>query len=407
MAEQSMNPLQRELLSLLASSLQNKKYSLPNTVDWEMLYRESRAQAVALQVYDAIADPSQVGAALRRYALSTMWNNAQVHKYHAYLHRLMTEHRIAYCVMKGCASAYYYPNPGLRTMGDVDFLVKEEDMAKTAEILQAEGFSVSQTDHVCHWVFQKDKMHLEMHFVPAGMPNGEPGVLLRRYLTDIFETAAPVDIDGETFQKPDDFHHGLILLMHTYHHMVAEGLGLRHLCDWAVFIQQIPGDRFVQLFQDKLSACGLWRFTQIISYIAVRYLGVAYQAWMGQPDEPLCDAIMEEILTGGNFGAKDRNRADQAMAISNRGKDGFRKPPLVQLVLSLNRASVNQFPILKRWTVLKPFGWIMLACRRCFRVLRGSRKLPDLDNMLGEAANRRKLYQQLHLFEMEEVTPKQ
>ena len=407
MAEQFMNAAQWELLSLLACSLQNKQYNMPDTVDWEKLYRESRSQAVALQAYNAIANPSQDGQSLRRYALTTVWNNAQVHEHHAYLHRLMTQNHIPYCVMKGCASAYYYPNPGLRTMGDVDFLVKEEDVHKTAEILKTEGFAVSQTEHVCHWVFQKEKMHLEMHFSPAGMPNGEPGVLLRWYLADIFDKAAPAEVEGVTFQKPDDFHHGLILLMHTYHHMVAEGVGLRHLCDWAVFVQRSPSERFVQMFRDKLSACGLWRFTQIISCMAVRYFGIAYADWMGQQDETLCDILMEEILSGGNFGVKDKHRADQAMALSNRGKDGFRKPPLLQMISSLNNAAVNQFPILKKFTILKPFGWIMLACRRCFRVLLGRRTLPDMDNIIGEASRRRKLYQQLHLFETEETTLEQ
>ena len=46
------------------------------------------------------------------------------------------------------------------------------------------------------------------------------------------EKAEEVLFEGEKIRIPAPFHHGLILLLHTVHHMLGEGIGLRHLCDW-------------------------------------------------------------------------------------------------------------------------------------------------------------------------------
>ena len=43
--------------------------------------------------------------------------------------------KIPHVLMKGYIIKNLYPDPDLRTMGDVDFLIKEEDMEKVDEIL--------------------------------------------------------------------------------------------------------------------------------------------------------------------------------------------------------------------------------------------------------------------------------
>ena len=57
---------------------------------------------------------------------------------------------------------------------------------------------------------------------------------------------------------PSHFHHGLNLLLHTNQHLLGEGLGLRHLCDWAVFAAGFSDEEFRELFEEKLKAvdCG-------------------------------------------------------------------------------------------------------------------------------------------------------
>lgn len=95
-------------------------------------------------------------------------------------------------------------------------------------------------------------MHLEMHFNLAGIPEGKPGELVREYSKDIYEKASLCRLNNGEAMLPSPFHHGLIILLHTCHHMTGEGIGLRHLCDWAVFVNSLSDDEFRQLFEDRL-----------------------------------------------------------------------------------------------------------------------------------------------------------
>ncbi len=49
----------------------------------------------------------------------------------------MEETQVPYAFFKGCELRDLYPTPELRTMGDVDVLVRDEDMARTAAVLRA------------------------------------------------------------------------------------------------------------------------------------------------------------------------------------------------------------------------------------------------------------------------------
>ena len=133
---------------------------------------------------------------------------------------------------------------------------------------------------------------------------------MREYTADIFEKAQKKRVgDGEAV-LPSQFHHGLIFLLHTCHHLTGEGVGLRHLCDWAVFENSLSDRKFRELFEEKLKKLGLWCFAQILTRCSIKYLGAEEREW-AVADEVVVDSLMEDILTGRNFGKKDKNRSIQ------------------------------------------------------------------------------------------------
>ena len=50
--------------------------------------------------------------------------------------QLLDENHIDCVILKGSAAALSYPQPILRVMGDVDFLVRKVDYEKTADLLE-------------------------------------------------------------------------------------------------------------------------------------------------------------------------------------------------------------------------------------------------------------------------------
>ncbi len=395
---------QRALLSTLRAAGANKKFNIPENVDCKLLFAESIHQAVTLLSLQGVDENSlskTVKDKWQSYAMWSLKSNASIHIQHAYLHSLMNEIKLPYVILKGSVSAYYYSDPLMRAMGDVDFLIDEKDVEAVDKFLRSKGFICEEDKHICHFVYKKDRVHLEMHFAPAGMPDGKAGDIIKGYLSDVFEKSKIVEVGGNKFVKPSDFHHGLILLMHTYHHLLSEGIGLRHLYDWAMFINSYKGETFAEEFRDKLSAVGLWNFAQILSYISYKYLGVDKAQWMGEQEELFCEQVMDDIFSGGNFGSKDKNRSVEGMSISNRGKNGLGSSKFIQLISSAHKAGQVRYPKMAKIPVIKYFCIIPLGFRYIFRVITGKRKRLKFMGSMKQAEKRKQLYKNFHLFEIE------
>ena len=143
-----MNDVQSLLLQAISSSLFGKK-SLDVIADQLMpLVDESKAQAVYPLAFSVLDNqlkeklsPEQYAECSEeffRYAIASTQNFAE----HSELHELMTANELPYVAMKGLASAMYYPNPTLRSMGDVDFLVAKENVSLAGKLLESIGFAI-------------------------------------------------------------------------------------------------------------------------------------------------------------------------------------------------------------------------------------------------------------------------
>ena len=303
MANITFSPEQKVLLQMIGHNLFDMPFSPSRETDWRAVYKESRAQAVgilAFQHYRELPMDEYLAADINKFIKASTWRNVQCFQYHTYLHKLMAQHKIPYCVVKGAASASYYPDPLLRAMGDVDFYVHPEDTDRALAVFEAEGFTRDQVNHPCHIAMKNGKRHFEMHFKPVAFHNGPVGEKLEAYWCNIRETAVTSETELATYIGPSTFHHGFILLTHLQHHLFYEGVGLRHLCDWAVFANAFSDEEFVAVFKIELKRIGLFRLAQLLSLCAVKHMGMPRKDWMGD-DYETADELLEDILSGGNF----------------------------------------------------------------------------------------------------------
>lgn len=318
---------------------------------------------------------------------------------------MLTEAGIAYTVLKGSASASYYADPLSRVMGDVDFLVDAADLERASALFCDAGFTAHAENHECHVILRREKTHLEMHHTPPGVPEGEVGARIRSYLSDLLLSSRLIQNRVVTCRCPDDFHHGLILLMHMQHHLLAEGIGLRHLCDWAVFVGRFSDADFRACFEARLRPVGLWRCARLLSLAAVLYLGLPRQDWMGGDagEEDTAHALMADILAGGNFGRKDRQRMYEGMFISDRGKDGVKNNRIGMAFRSLNRITCTKWPFFEHCRPLLPVGWCMAGAVYLHNNRRRRRQgiTVSAADAYQRSAARIALYRKLELYEPE------
>ena len=395
-----INQTQQTLLGVLAQSLSGIEYEIPEDTDWEALFQESKVQAVAPMVFSCVAEKCKGTDAFQEWksvTMRSMQNNMRIQWQHDALHKMLTSHNIPYCVIKGCTSAKDYPDPLLRSLGDVDFLVPDEYWEQAKQLLVEDGFIASAEEPDFHLGFYKGRMVMEMHHEPFGL-KGEGAQALLEIVPELIEKSTEICCDGATFRGPDAFGHGIVILLHAYRHLTDTGVGVRHLCDWAAFVSGFSDQEFINIFRERFEALGIWKLAQVFGATAHCYLGTPYRSWMGKIDKEMCRMLMLDILNGGNFGRGDGERTTQNLSVYSTEKELSEGNGTIQMLRGLNKTAIQRYPRLMKFRIFRPFGLVILGVRYVFRVLTGKRQKSPTDTM-QMAAMRRKLYQQLGVFE--------
>lgn len=394
---------QTTVLNLLSATMFHIPFCAEKNTDWKAVFRECGAQSVLSLAYSALPKQIVPEALYKEWNVlmkSNLAGNSRLCYAHTALNALMQQSGIPYVILKGCASASFYDDPLLRTMGDVDFLVRPEDFSKADKLLVQNGFIPHDIDHEYEKAYSKDGVVFELHHTVNGIPSGKIGVILKDYFSDVFKTSDLKILELAQYKSPSPFHHGLIMLLHVARHMITGGIGLRHFCDWAVFVEKI-GDDFTSLFEEKLNNVGLWRFAQLMSQFCVLYLGCSYKSWMGSLEKNLLEELKNDIFAGGNFGHKDLRRADEAKFITSRKQGGVNgESNLKQAILSANEIVRKHWKTAEKLPLLYPVGWAFFGGRYAFRALTGKREKIHINELAKGAEKRKEIYKGLKLFEV-------
>lgn len=396
------NVTRKTVLNLLSSAVFQKPLNVNYEVDWKLVLDECRAQSVTSLAFSALLKdkvPEEVFQEWKQYVNSGLASNSRICYAHTMLHNLLTEAGITYVILKGCASAEYYGDPLLRTMGDVDFYVPTSYFEKADKLLLKNGFHSNNINHEYEKAYTKDGVIYELHNTINGVPGGKVGIKIRHYFDDVFDKAELKHFDLAEYYSPSPFHQGLVMLLHVARHMITGGIGLRHFCDWAVFVDKV-GDDFVPMFEDRLKQVGLWRFAQIMTQFCTQYLGLPQQIWAGNVEKQLLDQLKDDIFAGGNFGHKDLKRADEAKFITSRKKGGVNNDSNVkQALLSANEIVRRHWMFADKVPVVYPAGWAFFGSRYALRALAGKREKIRINELKKSAGKRKEIYKELRLFE--------
>ncbi len=388
------------LLDILANNLfdAGRRVDL-NEDNLNAVWCEAYTQAVTLMAFhnseNKILKSEKCGY-IKKKLSQTLADNTKVDFEHIRICSIMKNAGIPCTILKGFASALYYPDPLMRSMGDVDFLIDTDDFEKAAEALKNNKYESAEKGNDVHDIFIGKICRCEMHFQPSGIPKGKAGVKVRKYLSGLLENSETVRTELGEITVPSTFHHGLIILLHMCHHLTGDGLGLRHLCDWAVFLSTIGEEKFLELFEKTFKDIGLWDFAKIMTFISCKYLGLPGMNWAKDADKKLADYILIDIIIGGNFGQKNADRAHESLLISSKNEKEISM--LRQFFISANSIVYKNWKSARKYKFLLPFGWIFFGGRYIIRSLFGRRPKIRPQKVAKEASERMDIYAELKLF---------
>ncbi len=383
------------LLDLIANSLFDAKLNIDlGDVSLEELFKEAKMQTVLAVTFDVLPkrlseQNPEIFKKWQTMSFAIAQNNIHQLYSNVKLENLFKKAGINICTIKGFASDYYYSKPHLRQMGDIDFIVCMADVENSKKLLDDNGFicSYEEEDHDFHIRYTKKGEVYEMH---KGITSFlDQNGYIEKYISNIFENTEVVNIEGLKITVPDKFAHGLVMLLHMQRHMIdGGGVGLRHLCDWAAFVNSIENDEWKAIFEEKLKSIKLWRFAQVLSKTSAVYLKIESKEWFSEIGEELAQALLEDLIIGGNFGIKDYERYREVAFLAQNGADGN---VMVRYFKNYIKKVYywNQFYKKHKW--LLPIGMVAYFFRTSFLLITGKKKM-DFNKIQENTTKRNNLY---------------
>lgn len=363
---------QKMLLKILRCALWGKdNIPMLKSEDFDQVMHEADQQAVSALVAERIIKSgTHLGdMSIIAQLLATVQRNKQISACVdtgvAQLARLLDANDIRYVVFKGQVAALNYPVPALRTSGDIDFYVAKDDFHRAADVIENTWkVKIYRAEGDRHWGFSHDGVKYELHY-RAEMFGTKRHQL---YFDNLVESDVNcgnrrVTIDGTSvrvFSKELELLH---VFKHFFNHLLVEGVGLRQLCDLCVMLNAYEDiDR--ELLRHHLSELGYSRAFDATVGMGQRYLELPETAWtVASHDlEKYANRMMKEILTGGNFGRRNRKyhrigmrkSLETAIAAFHHVCEYLLLTPSEVVALSHLRIKISMRNIQKRYKVCKP-----------------------------------------------------
>ena len=281
--------------------------------EWGVIYRLAQQQTVAALLYDALAslpaEQQPEPALLRQWYVHLI----KVEQSHKLLNQRLAEattllqsEGIRSVLLKGQALAQNYPNPARRQCGDIDLYIGRENYKKACDAVQKwDSVQEAERDDTKHCSFHWQNVTVELHRI-ALFPRKF------QHWTELHlmgEKVRRCTVEGSEVLLPPANFDALYIFNHAYSHFILGGIGLRQLCDWALYLHTFKNEIDRQQLKRDLDSFGLMHAWQIFGYIAVNHLGLneAEMPFYTERINPKrrkkrAEKVLGYILKDGNFG---------------------------------------------------------------------------------------------------------
>ena len=396
---------QQALLILLRQSLWGETTALPEEVNWQTVDAVAKQHAVIPLVYDGAvamkaAVPSEILQKWKNTMLRGLMRNEKLLAAQDTLMAQFSQAGIPAAILKGSSVSRYYPQPELRILGDIDVLVGRQSVNLAKEIIETQGYELCESDHDFHIGYRKPGSYVELHYDVTKLPDSAGGSVTREVISHFLEDIQQETIDNHVFPVLSETHQAIMLLLHMIRHMFDVGIGLRQLCDWAVYISNADAVVFQEQTLPLLSRCGLLQYAKAATGACVQYLGLSAKntSWCAAGEDELYQSFIADVFRSGNMGS-----ANEAMGslFTDSEAMGTGQTALQALVVGVNRLAYMHFPVMKKHKILLPLAWVYLPIRYFVRSMLGLRPPKSAKKVVSAAKKRRELYEMLRMFEIE------
>ena len=328
----------------------------PFSGDWQALLELAAMHSVTGVLGHSVMsfpheDSAPVAPAMRRQCLQTMALFSQRAEAMAQLTQALSAEGIDQLLFKGYVVREYYTIPELRTFGDIDFLIRPADRAKSDAWMKAQGFEPKENwEPVFSYIRGGEFYEIHSHVLETDISERAD---YREYFSHVWDYAEPISAHTYVL-KPE--YHLLYLLTHIAKHIHGSGAGARMYLDIAFFLRHFGDTLDWAWFRGELEKLNFYDFTNMVFTFVQREFGVESPIPLRAVDEQTYRDFVDFTMAGGTFGKFGRDSAviqlkneDVGAEEVSRGKTLLRRffPPASQIE--------------RRYTYLQGRHWLLPA----------------------------------------------
>lgn len=230
----------------------------------------------------------------------------------------------ANCILKGQGNALLYPDPYMRTPGDIDIYLSG---GRKKILKYVDRVCPNQVMRYHHVDFPVMKTAIEVHFTPSYMFYPIHNRRMQKWFEEVMgeqcnHRGSLPDGYGKIHVPKVSFN-VIYILSHLYRHIFTEGIGLRQLLDYYFVLVKWHTDltnltdsnnslpQMTQINTDldalrhELKYLGLWKFAGAVMFVMKEVFGLSEDRMIAPMDEKEGRFLLDEIMRGGNFGQYD------------------------------------------------------------------------------------------------------
>lgn len=297
-------------------------------VDWKELYAIAQKQALLGVLFHGVQRLPKELAPEQKLLMQWMVMAEQIRKQNIKLFQDSVKvcqnfenKGFANCILKGQGNALLYPDPYMRTPGDIDIYLAGGRKRVMQYINKVCPNQVMRYHHVD---FPVMKTAIEVHFTPSYMFFPIHNIRMQKWFGKVMDLQCSnvvtlPDGYGEITVPTMSFN-VIYILSHLYRHVFTEGIGLRQLLDyyfvvmmWHTDLTNLTDSDSADLaaLQRELKRLGLWKFAGAVMYVLHEVFGLEEDMMIVPMNEKEGMFLLDEIMRGGNFGQYDDRLGDK------------------------------------------------------------------------------------------------
>ena len=312
-------------LQVLSDHL-SKRHTIPvNDLDWNILFKLSRAHQLEGIVFYQCRDFMPDIGMFEEPFYATLYYNKNRRIIMSEIEADLSRRCIPFFTVKGFETAQYYPVPDLRSMGDNDIIVHEEDKEEVGQALIGMGFAYDSEFVGKEQIYSYKDMHFDLHhrlIYDENITISEQ----EHFFNDCWKYVR----DG----KLDHSFHFLFLIVHLRKHLMNEGVGFRQFMDIAA-TGKMDSELNWAWIKEKLQELRLKKFADKCFSLIEFWFGICLPIAHPELDKDFCDQATKMIFENGVFGFENDSNKHNNMVNSLRRFKGPRW--LGRGVISLER----------------------------------------------------------------------